>query len=92
MREYDFVVMHWAGAGIRVRRETEPRAAVEEGPLLFKEQVVHLFNSSLNIRTSDMPISFKSKKPFCLHFYLLRIPDQSYSLSTTNVLHLKEAC
>lgn len=74
LTEYDFVVIHWAGASIRVGRETEPRAAVEEGLLQSKEQIIHPFNSCLNIRTSDMPISFKSKKPFWLHFYFLRIP------------------
>lgn len=72
LREYDLVVMHWAEPGIKVGRETQPRAAVEEG--LLVHQIVHPFSTSLNIRTSDMPIFLKSKKPFWLHFYLLRIP------------------
>lgn len=75
------------------QRETEPRAAAEEGLLVSKEQVFQPFSiTSLDIRASDVPISRKSKKHFGYAFIFSGYLDQSYSFSTMNVLHLKEAC
>lgn len=55
-------------------RETESRAAVEEGLLASREHIFYPFSiASLDIGAFYMPISCKSKTIFGVHLNLLRI-------------------